>query len=313
MPAVVLVTGGCGFIGTWVLREILSRGDRAVVVDAQPEPARWRRVIGPRAGEIVRAGTSVIDRDALRSAIDDHGVTHVIHLAALLTPACQHDPWLGCRVNVLGTTAVLDAVRLSGRVRAVAAASSYAVYGADAQLDSNGEVSDSAPTFYGAFKQAADRISEQYWRHFGIASLAIRPHVVYGPERDVGLTAGPSLAARAAARGEPYTIGYTGRAGYDYVEDVARAFVRAAVECPPGATVADLTGESATPEDFVRAIEAVAPESAGRIHVDGPPIPANVAPRPRPITNVFPEWRATPLVEGVRRIVEFYRNAEAPA
>ena len=306
MNSVVLVTGGSGFIGTWVLRELLSRGARPIVVDTQPAPARWLRVLGDRASEVMSASVSLLDRDRLRALIDDEHVTHIIHLAALLTPACQQDPWLGCQVNVLGSTAVFDAARCSGRVRAIAYASSYAVYGPEAQT--NEAALSQPPMFYGAFKQAVDAIAGQYWRHFGIASVAIRPHVVYGPERDQGLTAGPSLAALAAARGESYSIGYTGRVGYDYVEDVARAFVQAAFECPPGATVVDLPGEQATTEEFVRVIESVVPSAAGRIHVTGPAIPSNIPPQPHYITNVYRDWQATTLLEGVRRTVEFYRR-----
>ena len=306
MNSVVLVTGGSGFIGTWVLRELLSRGARPVVVDTHPAPDRWQRVLGERAEEIELAAASLLDRDRLRALIDEQQVTHIIHLAALLTPACQQDPWLGCQVNVLGSTAVFDAARCSNRVRAISYASSYAVYGPEA-AESAAALSR-PPMFYGAFKQAVDTIAEQYWRHFGIASVAIRPHVVYGPERDQGLTAGPSLAARAAALGESCSIGYTGRVGYDYVEDVARAFVRAAFECPPGATVVDLPGEQATTEEFVHVIESVVPSAAGTIHVDGPAIPSNIPPKPHYITSVYHDWQATTLLEGVRRTVEFYRE-----
>ena len=44
-----------------------------------------------------------------------------------------------------------------------------------------------------------------------LPSIGLRPYVVYGPGRDQGLTAGPTEAMRAAARGEPYDIGFTGR------------------------------------------------------------------------------------------------------
>lgn len=303
MASSVLVTGGSGFIGTWVLRELMQQGVRSIALDTQPAPERWQRVLSDRAGEVIWTGAPLTDRDALVEVIRQHEVTHVIHLAALLTPACQQDPFLGCQVNVLGSTAVFDAAHRSGRVRAISYASSYAVYGAEA---GDGAASQ-PPMFYGAFKQAVDLIADQYWRHCSLPSVAVRPHVVYGPLREQGLTAGPSLACRAAALGESYTIGYSGVAGYDYVEDVARAFVRGVFDCPPGSTIVDLPSEPATPEEIVRLIERVVPESAGRIAVNGPAIPANLPPTPRGIARLFPEWQATPLSEGIQKTIEFYR------
>jgi len=245
MQETVLVTGGSGFIGTWVLRELIDQGKRVVALDVRPATERWSRVLGAGAKHVVFSDVPLIDRDGLLALMKQHGVSHVIHLAALLTPDCQQDPFRGCQVNVLGSTAVFDAARLAGSVEAIAFASSYAVYG------SASATTPQPPMFYGAFKQAVDLIAEQYWSHFGLRSLAIRPHVVYGPEREIGLTAGPSLACRAAVRNDSYQIGYIGAAGYDYVEDVARAFVRGAFECPAGATVADLPSEPATTHEIV--------------------------------------------------------------
>ena len=311
MSEVVLVTGGGGFIGTWVLREVLRRGARAVVVDVRPNAERWANVLGDRAGEVAWAEATLTDPESLRIAVERHSVTRVVHLAALLTPACQQDPWLGFRVNVMGGAAVFEAARRSERVRAISYASSYAVYGPEAGAESESESeseSNRPTTFYGAYKSAVDLIAEQYWRHFGLASVAVRPHVVYGPERDQGLTAGPSLAAKAAATGADFHIGYTGTANYDYVEDVARAFVRAAFECPPGANAVDLKGEPATPEDFLHAIDAAVPGSAARITVGGPAMPVSVPPNPRYIAELFPDWHATSLHDGVAKTVDFYRK-----
>ncbi len=298
----VLVTGAGGFIGTWVLRELLGRDANVVALDVRPATGRWSRVIGAKAEDVLFADAPLTDRDALRAVIETHGVTHVIHLAALLTPDCQQDPFRGCQVNVLGSTAVFDAVRLAGSVRAISFASSYAVYGED------GSSASQPPMFYGAFKQAVDAIADQYWRHFGLRSLAIRPHVVYGPERESGLTAGPSLACRAAVRGENYEIGYTGIAGYDYVEDVARAFVRGVLECPAGATVADLPGEPAATHEIVQHIQRCCPGATGRITASGPAIPSNVPPAPRDIRQVLPGWEPTSLASGIARTLAYYRR-----
>ena len=307
----ILVTGGGGFIGTWVLRELLARGLRPVVLDVQKNDERWQRVLGDDAVKVAFVAGGLLDRELLRRTADEQRVSHIIHLAALLTPHCQQDPFAGCEVNILGSMALFELARASaGRIKGFSYASSYAVYGPEADDHSLGltAADNRPPSFYGAFKMAVDLIAEQYWRHFGIASVGIRPHVAYGPERTVGLTAGPSQAARAAALGESYTINYTGRVGYDYVEDVARAFVRAARETPRGAMVVDLPSQLATTEEFVHVIDRVVPGAGARLKVDGPAIPANIPPQPRYISELFADWRETSLEDGVRATVEFYRR-----
>ncbi len=307
----VLVTGGGGFIGTWVLRELLSRGLRPVVVDLHKNPDRWERVLGDAAADVTFVAGSLLDRDLLQRTVSEQRVSHIIHLAALLTPQCQQDPFAGCEINVLGSVALFELARASARqIKGISYASSYAVYGPEADDVPLGAAAakDQPPTFYGAYKLAVDLIAQQYWQHFGIASVGIRPHVVYGPERTQGLTAGPSLAARAVARGGSYTINYTGCVGYDYVEDVSRAFVRAALHPPRGSTVVDLPSQLATTQEFVRVIERVAPGASLLVTVNGPAIPSNIPPKPNYIFELFPDWRVTTLEEGVRETIEFYRK-----
>ena len=301
---VVLVTGGSGFIGTWVLRELLGRGAKAIALDVRPATERWSRVLGAKAKDVVFSDVPLTDRDRLTELMKVNSVSHIIHLAALLTPDCQQDPFRGCQVNVLGSTAIFDAARLAGSVQAIALASSYAVYG------EHGTDESQQPMFYGTFKRAVDLIAGQYWRHFGLRSMAIRPHVVYGPEREVGLTAGPSLACRAAVRGESYQIGYTGIAGYDYVEDVAQAFVQGALECPAGTTVVDLPSERASTHEIVQHIDRCVPAAAGRITVSGPAIPSNMPANLRDIRKVLLNWEPTSLSDGIAKTIAYYQGVE---
>lgn len=308
---VFLVTGGCGFIGTWVIRELLRRDIGVVVIDAGDRPARWQRIIGNQAARIPLIRGSLLDRPLLARVLADHSVTHVIHLAALLTPPCQTDPWEGCRVNVLGSVALFEALRRCALpIRGFSYASSVAVFGDEPDHADGAQGTGRHPlTFYGAFKKSMELIAAQYWRHFQLASIGIRPQVAYGPERDVGLTAGPSLAAKAAVNGDSYTIQYTGCVGYDYVEDVARAFIRGAMDTPAGAHVVDLAGEIAEVAEVVAAIEKRVPSAAGKLSFHGAPIPAQTPANPHFISALYPDWETTSLADGIRKTVEFYQGS----
>ncbi len=306
----VLVTGGCGFIGTWVLRELQQRGLRSIVLDAGERPPRWNRILGPDSHAVTLVQGGLLDRDLLARIFSEHSITHVIHLAALLTPACKADPWEGCQVNVMGTVALLEQIRKARTpIRGISFASSVAVFGDEADhARGDAEATSHPVTFYGAFKHAVEVIAEQYWREFRLPSLGIRPQVAYGPERTVGLTAGPSLAARAVARGTPYCIEYQGRLGYDYAEDIARAFVRGALETPPGAQVVDLPGEIADVPQVIAALTATAPEAATLLTQAGPTVPTHAPPRPNFIQNLYPDWPITSLAEGMRKTLQFYSD-----
>ena len=309
MSVSVLVTGGSGFVGTWVLRSLLNRGISAVALDAFENTDRWQRLLGARTGEIPFIRGSLIDRELLSKVFAEHAVTHVIHLAALLTPACQQDPYAGCEVNVLGSVALFEQA-VTSKVQGLSYASSLAVFGPepDSAYGANALLENRSPSFYGTFKKAVELIAEQYWLHRSLSSVGIRPHVVYGPERDQGLTAGPSLAAKAAALGESFQIGYRGTVGYDYVEDVAEAFVRTALETPAGAVVVDLPSEAATVEELVQAIDAVVPGAQARITIAGPTLPRNDSPRDRVISEILLDWKPTSIADGIRRTMDFYKQ-----
>src|SRR5437763_714880 len=127
----VLITGGYGFIGAWIARTLLARGDDVFVYDLKEDPRRFRLILSE--AEVAKCRFvpgDVTDLAALAAALRTHGITHVIHLAGLQVPTCRADPMLGAKVNVLGTLAVFEAVRLSqGQVQRLVYASSAAVFG----------------------------------------------------------------------------------------------------------------------------------------------------------------------------------------
>ena len=83
-------------------------------------------------------------------------------------------------------------------------------------------------TFYGVHKQACEALARIFWQEEQVPSIGIRPFIVYGPGRDAGLTASPSLAMAAAAAGEDFEIAFGGRTQLQFAPDTARVFIAAA-------------------------------------------------------------------------------------
>src|SRR5690349_11508219 len=126
----VLLTGGYGCIGSWIVRNLLARGDRVWVYDLREDTRRLRLLVREnQLADVAFVAGNVTDLPALRRAVEQNGISHVIHLAGLQVPTCRADPILGATVNVVGTLAVFEAVRLAApQVRRLVYASSAAVY-----------------------------------------------------------------------------------------------------------------------------------------------------------------------------------------
>src|SRR5690606_13516310 len=147
-----------------------------------------------------------------------------------------------------------------------------------------------------------------YWHDAGIASIGFRPFVIYGPGRVGGLTAGPTLACRAAARGERYVIPFTGPAGMVHVDDVAAAYEAALRTELAGAHTLNLTGRVATMDEVVAAIRRIVPDAA--VGCDGPSLPSGTAAATEWASGLLPLGRERSLEEGLAETVAFYRRAE---
>ena len=252
----------------------------------------------------------VTDGVAVGKALDDHDVTHVVHLAAMQVPFVRADPERGARVNVHGTVVVFEAVKARlNRIRGLAYASTTAVYSL-ADRSPAPEAGGTQPsTLYGVFKLANEGTARVYWHDDDVASIGIRPYVVYGPGRDQGLTSGPSVAMEAAARGEGHRIAYGGSAQYDYAPDVGRAFALAARAATDGAHVANFPGVPSTMQEVVDAIEAAAPAVAGRVSWEEGQLPFPEALEGRLLERFIGPVAHTPLSEGVRATIDHFRKA----
>lgn len=293
----VLVTGGSGFLGAWIIKRLTAKGHAVRIFDMSDN----QRLVAAIAGADVAAAAEWVKGDIVAGVevlAAAKGCDAIVHLAGVLTPFCAQNPVRGAEINLIGTLNVFEAARARGIARVVYT-SSAGVYGPD-----DGKF-PYPHTHYGAFKLACEGCARAYWADHRISSIGFRPYIVYGPGRESGLTAGPSLAARAAARGEAYVMTYRGTAGLVYVDDVAAAYEAATYREPDGAHVFNMVGEVASNEDVVAAIRTVVP--GARITIDGP-LPA-FAPDvdPGDTYDALPGLPRTSLAEGMARTIAFYR------
>ncbi len=302
-----LVTGALGCIGAWACALLAEEGVEVIGFDYGTDDRRLRLVTD---AEIPLVQGDIVDRERLGALLDEHRITHLIHLAALLLPQIKPDPPYGTAVNVGGTVNVLDAAKTRGIQ--VAYASSAAVY--STQDDTGGAVSNDAighpVTFYGVHKQACEGMARIFWHEEQVPSIGIRPFIVYGPGRDHGLTASPTLAMAAAAAGEDFEISFGGRTQMQFAPDTARVFVDAARAATADARVFHLGGPVASLAEVAAAIEEAAPGVS--ITVDEStilPFPEEFDGAPLDAALGGISW--TPLQEGVRATVERLRVARA--
>ncbi|MDQ0471530.1 NAD-dependent epimerase/dehydratase family protein [Labrys wisconsinensis] len=299
---VVLVTGAGGCIAAWVMKDLLAAGAGVVGFDLSDNKRRAGLAM-PEA-DVARIAWElgdIADGERLREVAARHGVTAIIHLAALQVPFCKADPVAGAKVNVLGTVNVLETARHLG-IRRLAYASSIAVQGM-------GEDSPWLATLYGAHKACCEAMAKVYWQDWQVPSIGIRPGVVYGPGRDQGMSAAPTVAMLAAVTGSAYDIPFTGPFPFLYVREAAAAFVQAVAEDRTGAGVFDLNGVASTIEDVTGMIRGHAPAAAVGSRGAPFPFPAELA--DAPLAAAIGDYRKWPLEAGVAETIALFRDLVA--
>jgi UDP-glucose 4-epimerase len=228
----ILVTGGAGFVGATVVRQLAEAGQRVRVLDNY-STGDAAHLAGVDAEQIEG---DIRDADALDAALA--GVDAVVHLAAAGSVIMSiADPAANFDVNVLGTFRVLDAARRAGVERTVQASTGGALIGnATPPVDESSLPKPISP--YGASKLAGEGYAHAFAAAYGLRTVALRFANVYGPwsEKKQGVI---QMFFRAIRAGEPLVIYGDGSASRDYthVDDIARAIGLALDRDVPGGTV----------------------------------------------------------------------------
>jgi UDP-glucose 4-epimerase len=300
----VLVTGGYGFIGAWTTRKLLEAGHSVRIFEHHDDRRFYNQILEDRADDdaITHLRGDIVQSEDVASAVE--GCDAIAHLAGVLVPYCRENPILGAKINVLGTLNVFESAKQFG-ITGIAYASSVAVFGPDDGITPN------PTTHYGAFKLCNEGNARAYWLDAKVSSVGLRPFTVYGPGRETGVTAGPTIAMCHAAQGTAYTIPFTGQTGMDYVEDTATVFARAATKTPPGAHVFSLQGVIASTDDIIAEIQQQVPSA--NITATGAPLPFSPRLDEGNLRAVFTGLPQTSLAEGTRKTIAFYREHAALA
>jgi nucleoside-diphosphate-sugar epimerase len=216
-------------------------------------------------------------------------------------------------VNVQGTASMFELARRLEIGRLVYA-SSAAVYGPKDHYPDEvvGPDAELSPTsHYGVFKVANEQAARVYWQTGGIASIGLRPHSAYGPGRDQGVTSKPTVAMIAAAAGRPYHVDFGGSYQFQFVEDVAAAFIGAARADRPGAEVYSIGGPRIGVDEIIGLLADLEPASRGRITHGDRILPFPAAFDGAPLEAALGAQPLTPVAEGVARTLATYRAAIA--
>lgn len=307
-----LVTGALGCIGAWTLRLLVREGISVVAFDLSAQPTRPRLLMtSDELARITFVQGDIGNTEQVLSLVEEEQITHIVHLAGLQVPACKANPALGAAVNVLGTVNVFEATRrCQGQVQGLAYASSVAALGSnDFYLDR--PVRDAVPlrpeTLYGVYKMADENVARLFWQDWRVASIGLRPYIVFGVGRDQGLTSDIAKAMLAAAAGRPYHINFGGPVALQYAEDVGRMFIECARSGYQGAAVCNVRNDVLDVADFTAMLDAAMPTARVTFEANHPlPFPADLDDSGlRGILGTVPH---TPLQQAIRETLSAFQS-----
>ena len=227
----ILVIGGAGFIGSFVVTELLKHPVKEVVIYYNFERGNKQYLQEQLKDErcsIFPFGGDIRETDILDTAIQ--GKDYVISLAAMWLLHCKDYPRTAFNVNIAGTFNVFEAC-VKHNIKKLIWSSSASVYGDALELPMTEEHPFNNKNFYGASKIAGEAMATAFNDRYGLKIIGLRYMNVYGPHQDqtAAYTGVVPIMLNKIEANEAPTINGDGSQAYDfiYVEDVARSNVQA--------------------------------------------------------------------------------------
>ncbi len=221
----VLVTGGHGLLGAWLIKALLQEGARVVVV-RRDEPARSTLAMLGLSERVDAVHGDICDDGLVARTLNEYDIDSVFHLAAqTLVGTANRSPVSTFETNIRGTWLVLEACRAHG-TDAVIVASSDKAYGRQTELPYR-EHQPLAPQYpYDVSKAAADLLARSYWHTFGLPVAVTRFANLYGGgDINRSRLVPEAIGAVLAGRGPVVRSDGSPERDFLYVEDAARAYL----------------------------------------------------------------------------------------
>ena len=233
MAPAVLVTGGSGFIGSYILHRLAERGETVINYDVREPGSEGAWMLRPVADRIRFATGGVENWGDLVAAVKAHRPDAIVHTAAVVnTVLLAKRPSLAMTINTGGTFNVLEVARLFGIKRVVCFSSIGVLPSVQYQpIDVNHPVflatEGPGSSFYGAAKAAGEAFCWAYHQSFGVDFITLRPSAVYGFGMQWPLFIKPMV--ENSVRGLPtrFEKGREFPRDYTHASDVAQLAVKA--------------------------------------------------------------------------------------
>lgn len=308
-----IVTGAAGFIGSTLVDRLLADGHQVLGVDDLSHGRAENLEAARRHDRFDFVPVDIVTAD-LNRIFDDVRPEVVYHLAAQIDVRRSVDePEFDAMVNAVGTVRLAEAARRAGVRKVVNTSSGGAVYGVPQRYPTSEDAPADPASPYAASKVAAELYLASFRSLYGLDCTHIAPSNVYGPRQDPHGEAGVvAVFAKAMLAGRPTKVfgDGTNTRDYVYVDDLVDAFIRAGGSDGAGKRFNIGTGVETSDRELHSAVAAAAgvaddPDFA-------PPRLGDLrrscldASRARTVLGWSPQ---VPLEEGLRKTVDYFRNA----
>jgi len=279
---IYLVTGGTGFIGSYVVRDLLKQGHEVISYDlpAGASPLLKELIPAENLRKVKFIQGDVKDYALIADTIKQNKVDNIIHLAACMIPECEKDVPLAIRTTIVGTNNIFEAARAFGLKRVTWSDSSSVVGNLGNRLGDKLPENISCPgNFYGATKTLCEYMAGHYNKNFGMDIISVRYWRVYGPGKNTGGGAVFTEFVKNFALGNPVAIaGGESKWAYIHVEDASLTTIKASQVASTKTKVFDLhDGRSYNGWELAEVLKEINPQvkvniAGGKAQYDFPDV-----------------------------------------